>query len=212
MIRRKEVKMLKEYLDRSISFSEYLGLIDSLLAKGKTTGPNQSDAMLNYARLNRRRMSRIGKTLELEQGIVTEIAAFDVDMTCLVLTEGWCGDAAQNIPVIEKLAAANHGIKTRYILRDENPALMDQFLTAGARSIPKLIAIDDSTGEVLGTWGPRPRPAQEYFQEMRAAGVEKAVINENMQRGYTADRGTSLQFEIAELLSDWSRRNLGKAA
>lgn len=204
--------MIKEYLDRSMSFSEYLGLIDSLLADGKTTGPNQSEAMTNYARLNRQRMSRIGKTLELEPEIVNEVAALLVDMTWLVITEGWCGDAAQNIPVIEKLAAANHGIETRYILRDENPELMDQFLTAGARSIPKLIGVDNATDAVLGTWGPRPEAAQAYFREMKAAGVEKPLINENMQRWYLADRGRSLQFEIAELLSGWSRQNLAKAA
>lgn len=204
--------MIKEYLDRSMSFSEYLGLIDSLLADGKTTGPNQSEAMTNYARLNRQRMSRIGKTLELEPEIVNEVAALLVDMTWLVITEGWCGDAAQNIPVIEKLAAANHGIETRYILRDENPELMDQFLTAGARSIPKLIGVDNVTDAVLGTWGPRPEAAQAYFREMKAAGVEKPLINENMQRWYLADRGRSLQFEIAELLSGWSRQNLAKAA
>ena len=204
--------MIKEYLDRSMSFSEYLGLIDSLLADGKTTGPNQSEAMTNYARLNRQRMSRIGKTLELEPEIVNEVAALLVEMTWLVITEGWCGDAAQNIPVIEKLAAANHGIETRYILRDENPELMDQFLTAGARSIPKLIGVDNATDAVLGTWGPRPEAAQAYFREMKAAGVEKPLINENMQRWYLADRGRSLQFEIAELLSGWSRQNLAKAA
>jgi len=204
--------MLKEFLDRSISFSEYLGLIDTLLADGKTTGPNQSESMTNYARLNRQRMSRIGKTLELEPELADELASLELDMTWLVITEGWCGDAAQNIPVIEKLAGANHRIKTRYILRDENPELMDQFLTAGARSIPKLIAIDNASGDVLGTWGPRPEAAQAYFREMKAAGLEKALINENMQRWYLADRGRSVQSELAELLSSWSRRNLAKAA
>ena len=57
----------------------------------------------------------------------------------LILTEAWCGDAAQNIPTIEKIARENDRIKTLYLLRDENLELMDKYLTGGARAIPKLI-------------------------------------------------------------------------
>jgi hypothetical protein len=204
--------MLEKYLDRSMTFSKYLELIDTLLAEGKTTGPKQTDAMFNYGKLNRQRMSRLAKTVKIVPEIEREVGLSEVDVTWLIITEGWCGDAAQNIPVIEKLAAGNHRITTRYILRDENPELMDQYLTAGARSIPKLIAIDRATEEVLGTWGPRPEAAQKYFMEMRAAGVDSATQHENLQRWYLADRGRSIQFEIAKLLSEWSRQKLAKAA
>jgi len=195
-----------------MTFAEYLGLIDRLLADGKTTGPIQSDAMFNYGRLNRQRISRIGKTIDIEPVVREQISSTRGEMTWLIITEGWCGDAAQNIPIIEKLAAANHGIETRYILRDENPELMDRFLTAGARSIPKLIAIDNATGELLGTWGPRPLPAQEYFNEMKAAGLEMPLIHENLQRWYLSDRGRSLQFDLGKLLSEWSRSDRARAA
>ncbi|HEY2865723.1 MAG TPA: thioredoxin family protein [Pyrinomonadaceae bacterium] len=195
-----------------MSFTEYIGLIDRLLAERKTTGPNQSGAMFNYGKINRQRMARIGKTLEIETEIVDKIASADASMTWLIITEGWCGDAAQNIPVIEKLAEANHRIETRYILRDANPELMDQFLTEGSRSIPKLIAIDNATAEVLGTWGPRPEAAQGHFREMKAAGIETGLIHENLRRWYLSDRGRSIQFELAELVSEWSRRILAKAA
>ncbi|HKX83186.1 MAG TPA: thioredoxin family protein, partial [Pyrinomonadaceae bacterium] len=90
---------MKMYLDRSISFAEYLGLIDGLLAEGKTTGPKQSEAMFNYGRLNRQRMWRLEKTLELEPETVMMAASNERKIIWLVLTEGWCGDAAQNIPV-----------------------------------------------------------------------------------------------------------------
>ena len=159
---------MRKFLDRSISFSEYLALIDELLAEGKTTGPKQSEAMFNYGRLNRQRMWRLEKTLELEPETVMMAAANERKMIWLVLTEGWCGDAAQNIPVIEKIAAESARIETRYILRDENPGLMDQFLTGGARSIPKLIALDAETLEVLGTWGARPLEAQQLYQDLNS--------------------------------------------
>jgi hypothetical protein len=89
---------------------------------------------------------------------------------------------------------------------------MDQFLTDGARSIPKLIAIDRTSGDVLGTWGPRPKAAQELFVELRSRGVEKPLINEELQRWYLADKGRSLQTELAELAVEWGRSSIAKAA
>jgi len=203
----------QQYADKWLSYDQYLRLIDELLLEGKTTGPNQSYKMFQYGKLNRQRMRRLEKTFHLDDEVRQAVAAVEREMIWLVITEGWCGDAAQNVPLIEKLAAENHRIETRYILRDENAELMDQFLTNGARSIPKLIAIDRQTGDVLGTWGPRPATAQQMFYEMRAAGVEKSIITEDIQRWYLADHGKSLQAEFVKLLEDWSpRQKVAKAA
>lgn len=203
---------MKKYIDRSLRIDQYTGLLDSLSAEGKTTGTDQSESRINYGRLNIARMRRLDKTVELESSVRSEIGSVNVDWVWLIITEGWCGDAAQNIPVIEKIAAANPGIETRYILRDENPELMDQFLTNGTRSIPKLIAIERSSELILGTWGPRPKVAQDLFTEQRSQGIEKSVILENVQRWYLADRGRSLQKELAELTRQWLRSPLAKAA
>jgi len=203
---------MKEYIESSISFDEYISLIDSLLADGKTTGPKQSESMFNYGRLNRARMERLEKTIEIDDSTRSRIAELDADWIWLVITEGWCGDAAQNIPLIEKIAAANPGIETRYILRDEYPELMDGFLTNGSRSIPKLIAIDRRSGDILGTWGPRPKLAQDLFVEQKSSGIEQHTIHENLQRWYLTDRGRSLQNEIAGLADIWSGSLVAKAA
>jgi len=186
-----------------MSFDEYVKMLDELLAEGKTTGPVQSDEMFQFARLNRQRMSRLEKTLELEIEAERLIGQLEKGQVWLVITEGWCGDAAQNIPVIEKLAAANDHIETRYILRDQHPELIDQFLTNGTRSIPVLIAIDTATYNVLGRWSARPRKAQDYFTALKSQGLDKPAINEKLQRWYNDDKGRSLQLEIAELAQNW---------
>lgn len=188
-----------------MTFAEYVKLIDDLLEVGKTTGPVQSESMYNYAKLNRQRMTRLEKTVVVGPGAVEAISGLNVDWYWLVITEGWCGDAAQNIPVVEKIAALNPGIKTRYILRDDNPQLMDRYLTNGARSIPLLIAIDGQSFEVLGTWGSRPKKAQEYFLELRTGGMQKPEINEKMQRWYNDDKGRSLQNEFLDLTRVWAQ-------
>jgi hypothetical protein len=197
---------MRQYLEKSMTYAEYLKLIDDLLAEGKTTGPNQSETMLGYARLNRQRMSRLNKTVSINEELRKKMRNNQRKMIWLTLTEGWCGDAAQNIPVIEKIAAESPFIETRYVLRDENPELMDKYLTLNARSIPKLIALDARNLEEIGTWGPRPQAAMNYFLEMRRSGMEKAQMMENLQKWYNADKNRALQDEFLWLIDDWSAK------
>ncbi len=197
---------MKQYIEKAMTFAEYTKLIDDLLADGKTTGPNQSTQMYNYGKLNRQRMHRLEITVKLEESVKRRMYKVKRKMVWLVITEGWCGDAAQNIPIIEKIAAENEKIETLYILRDENPVLMDQYLTGGARSIPKLIALDADSFEVLGTWGSRPRAAQDYFLEMKSDGIEKPYMMENLQRWYLNDKGLSIQSEFESLIEEWETK------
>ena len=197
---------MKNYIEKSMTYAEYIKLIDDLLLDGKTTGTNQSEAMFNYGKLNRQRMHRLEKTIVLNDSLREKAGRADRKMIWLIITEGWCGDAAQNIPTIEKIAAASENIETRYVLRDENLELMDAYLTGNARSIPKLIALDAETLEELGTWGPRAQAAMDYFVEMRDSGMEKPEMMENLQRWYLKDKERSVQAEFENLLDRWSGR------
>ena len=195
---------MKEYLEKSMTYPEYIKLIDDLLMDGKTTGTIQSDAMFNYGKLNRQRMHRLEKTVKLNDSLVESAKKIERKMIWLIITEGWCGDAAQNVPTIEKIAAESANIETRYVLRDENLELMDAYLTNKARSIPKLIALDAETLKVIGNWGPRPQTAMDYYHELKNQNLEKPQIMENLQRWYLKDKEKSLQSEFENLLSEWS--------
>lgn len=201
---------MKEYIEKSMTYAEYIKLLDDLLLDGKTTGTNQSEAMFNYGKLNRQRIHRLEKTVKLNDALIEKARNNEREMIWLIITEGWCGDAAQNIPTIEKIAAENDLIETRYVLRDENLALMDAYLTNNARSIPKLIALDAETLEEIGTWGPRPQAAMNLFHDLKKQGLEKSDIMEKIQRWYLQDKEKSLQTEFENLLSEWS--NLRKQA
>ncbi len=194
---------MKNYIEKAMTYDEYIGLVDDLLEQGKTTGPDQSEELFNYGKLNRHRMKRLEKTVSLRESLVKSARNVKRKMIWLIITEGWCGDAAQNVPVIEKIAAESAEIETRYILRDENLELMDKHLTNGGRSIPVLIVLDAETLEELGTWGPRPQAAKDYFLEMRESGMEKAEISEKIQRWYLKDKEQTIQKEFEGLLSEW---------
>lgn len=196
---------MKEYIEKSMTYAEYIKLIDDLLLDGKTTGPNQSEAMFNYGKLNRQRMHRLEKTATINESLREKASKIERKQIWLIITEGWCGDAAQNIPIIEKIAAESDNIETRYVLRDENLELMDAYLTNNARSIPKLIALDAETLEVLGTWGPRPKAAMDLFYELKHREMEKPLIMENLQRWYIADKNQSIQTEFERFFEEWTK-------
>src|SRR5690606_13837367 len=130
------------------NYQQYIDFVRSLVKEEKTSGPDQSEELVYYTGLNLVRMERTKKTFAFTEELSEAVRLLRREFKFVVLTEAWCGDAAQAIPVLgamEELAEGN--IELQFLLRDENPELMDQFLTNGGRSIPKLI-IYDRKGEV----------------------------------------------------------------
>lgn len=191
-----------ERLAAAHTYASYRQLIDELLAQGLTTGPNQSEALLHYAKLNEQRMSRLDKTVQLLPEVTAELARLRQDYVWLVLTEGWCGDAAQIVPVLDAMARASGGhLATRYLLRDENLDLMDRYLTGGvSRSIPKLVVLRADTLTEVAQWGPRPAEAQHLLLELKAQGASHEEYAERIHAWYAKDRTRSTQLELLALL------------
>lgn len=188
-------------VETAISYDDYYQLLLDLFEEGKTTGADQSESLLEYAGLNLQRMKRIQKTFQLSDESKKALKNKRFNMIWLVLTEGWCGDAAQNLPIMNSIAKHAEGIELKTILRDEHLDLMDQFLTNGGRSIPKLIALDKDSLEVLFTWGPRPAYAQQMLAEFKKD--EKKAYNQfakEMQLWYAKDKGGSTEKELISLL------------
>lgn len=191
------------YLETATGYTEYVRMVEELLTAGHATGGNHPEIYLHYTKMNLQRMHRLEKTIVLVPEAEDAIRNITRPQIWLVLTEGWCGDAAQSMPVMQALAALNPLIEIRVLLRDENPGLMDLYLTNGvARSIPKLIAIDPATRAELFNWGPRPAELQEYFYRMRAENIPPDDIKEKFQRWYNTDKTVSIQREIATLAAN----------
>lgn len=178
---------------------KYLKQIENLLAENKTTGTNHSPDMIQYTRLNLQRMERWMKTGEISEQNKNEMKNISTAQRWVILTEAWCGDAAHSMPFIFKLAELNPLIRFEWKLRDEHLDLMEQYLTNGARSIPKLIVYNEQ-GNELFNWGPRPQHIQEKFLEMKKNNLPYADRNLELQKLYNADKGASVQNEIVSLL------------
>jgi len=197
----------KEIIDKGFSNTQYRDLIDDLIKEGKTTGTNHSEGMISYTKINMQRMKRLDKTIILDEELKKEITSLNKKFTWVVLTEAWCGDAAQNIPVIAKIADLSQNIEFRIILRDENLEVMDAYLTNGGRSIPKLICLDSNTLEELGTWGPRPEAVQKRFLKDKAdPNISFEERSKNNQLWYLQDKTQSIQEEFFKLIKNWKQQ------
>ncbi len=186
--------------DGAISYSEYRQLIEGLLKQKKTTGEDHSEKLIEYTQLNVQRMTKWDKISTVNNELKLAIEKITKKQNWLIITEAWCGDAAQNIPVINKMAELNKNIELRFVLRDENLDIMDNYLTNGGRSIPKLIILDESLNE-LDTWGPRPAPVQKLLAEFKrnpeASYEDFAIV---VHTWYAKDRNTTIQKEFLNLL------------
>ncbi len=192
--------IIEQSLANTYTYQEYRNLVSTLLSNGKATGPNQSKDLTNYSLLNDRRMKRLDKTIKINEETTNLIKDIKEPQTWLVITEGWCGDAAQNLPVIHKMAELNKNINLKIVLRDENLELMDLFLTNGGRAIPKLISLD-TDNNVIETWGPRPTVATKMVADYKAKhGVVDAQFKQDLQVWYNKDKGKSIQEDFIKLI------------
>ena len=168
-----------DQLSKSISYNEFLALVDKLLDEGRVTGPVQSADLLAYSQLNRKRIERLDKTVRVDESISAKLLSeIKAPMAWLTITEGWCGDAAQILPAIGAMSKVNPLVQHRIILRDQNLDVIDQFLTNGGRAIPKVLFLDPETGELLGHWGPRPRAAQQIMDDHKLAMKAEGLTDE----------------------------------
>ncbi|MFV5690439.1 thioredoxin family protein [Flavobacterium sp. LT1R49] len=189
-------------LFHSHSYSEYRKLVSDLLLEGKSTGNEQSENLTQYSFLNETRMDRLDKTMKIPDENSLKLKNLEREYLWLVISEGWCGDAAQILPVLNQMTIASDGkIEMKIVLRDENEELMKLFLTNKKRAIPKLIIIDRETGSLLDSWGPRPKDATDLINDYKKKfGVIDEKIKTELQLWYLKDKGLSTQQEIINLM------------
>ena len=194
------INTIQQTLQNSFSYTDYRKLATELVTQGKSTGHEQSNDLFHYSELNEVRMNRLEKTITITNDVKTKLENLDKNYIWLVLAESWCGDAAQILPVIYKMSQVSEKITLKIALRDDNDILMQQFLSNGSRSIPKLIVLAAETLEIIADWGPRPNGAKQLIIDYKTI---HGVVDENakiaLQKWYLLDKGSEIQNEIVAL-------------
>ncbi len=193
----------EKIIEKAYSYKEYNEYVAELFEEGKVTNGDNTEANLDYTKLNMHRSARWDKRAKIDSELAVLVAKLEQPMIWLVLSEGWCGDAAQQLPFFQKLAELNENLELKILLRDEHPELMDQFLTNGARSIPKVIFIEKETGNVEAEWGPRPHIIQEeYLAKRRNPDYENKKATEDLHLWYARNKGEELQKELKQIIKE----------
>lgn len=194
---------IKPALVNPLTYNLYSVLLEALVAAGKTTGPEQTEEKISFTKLNVQRSKRVHKTLKLLPELRDAAYQIQEKWEWLLLTESWCGDGAQLVPAIAEIATISPNIELTILLRDENPELMDLYLTNGGRAIPKLICQNAETGETLFTWGPRPTEIQAKVKEFKSENpyATKEELHERLAVWYAKDKCEALQHDLVKLIN-----------
>ena len=191
-------------LFNSHSYEEYRKVIADLLLKGLSSGSEQSEELTAYSTLNETRLNRLDKTIKISEENSQKLKALKRNYIWLVISEGWCGDSAQILPIINKMALEADCVELKIVFRDENDEFMNLFLTNNNKSIPKLVIIDKDTGSVVNSWGPRPAGATQLILDYKKKfGAIDETAKTDLQMWYLHDKGLSTQNEILSLLTDF---------
>ncbi|WCT14831.1 thioredoxin family protein [Mucilaginibacter jinjuensis] len=183
-----------------MDFIGYQQIFQDIINDPNPASPYDNPDYLNYTKLNWARQHRW-----LKSGILNEVLAGIIERIThpqfwTIITEPWCGDASHSIPFIHRLSELNPLIKVDYQLRDAEPFLINQYLTNGSKSIPKLIIADQDNNE-LAVWGPRPAGCQALYDQLLKDHVPMEEKKIALQQWYNADKGVSLQLELTAIFS-----------
>lgn len=180
-----------------MDFQHYLDHFQNILSDPNAPAPYNNLDYLDYAKMNWARQQRWLKTGVVNAELAETIAMLDRPQRWIVITEPWCGDASHTVPFIHKLSMINSAVSVDYQLRDAEPFLIEQYLTNGGKSIPKLV-IRDGEGKDLINWGPRPEQCQALYTRLNDEKADFGTIKLELQKWYNADKGRSFQLELLE--------------
>ena len=154
----------------------------------------------HYIPLNKSRFLRCVKQGEITPELTEVIIAINEKQDWVIITEPWCGDAAQIVPYLFKIAALNPLINVLVQLRDSHSEI-DSYLSHGKMSIPKLI-VRNKEGVDRFVWGPRPQKLEAIYLELKNKNENIDDMKTVLQKWYNDDKGKEIQEEIMELIKD----------
>lgn len=187
---------------RYFTYSEYKDLVVNLFEKEEVTGPNQIPAFLESTKMSIQRMKKWDKIFKVSDEMLSSLDQIEENWTWYMITEGWCGDASQILPVVAKIAAQSDRIELKLLLRDENTQIMEKYLTNGGMAIPVLVAVNNVTGQELPHWGPRPDEIKAKLEAWKkeSPDFKKSELSKQLHLWYAKDKGISIQHDIHRLV------------
>lgn len=164
---------------QGLTYTAYTEAWEEKLNRSMAELSSDERRYLHYVRYNWERAAAVEQAYTASAELKEVMAAISSPQLWMVLTDDWCGDSAFSLPIIARAASLSDQVTLRILRRDDNLDIMDQYLTNGSRSIPKLVAFSED-GEELFQWGPRPADAAALREKLIAEGAEGKDVVEQL--------------------------------
>lgn len=185
---------------KSISYNEYDELFERLNNEKRTTGIEQNENLINYIQLNWQRNKRVKKKIIPSDDVIQRINTNQTKSTIFVITEPWCGDSVFSLTPLGNIQQAGGDIDIRVILRDQEEDVINNYLTNGSKSIPKMILFRGK--HEVTTWGPRPKELSELIMKFKSTeGFTKEELAKKIQLWYNKDKGEQVFYELEKMIN-----------
>jgi hypothetical protein len=193
---------LENYWDKGVSYSEYKDIIEIQAKDGILSENSDIKKLAEYTRLNLSRINRNDKTIVLKESIISGLKKISHKIHILVISEGWCGDAAQIVPVINKISEVCENLEMRIFFRDQDELLINHYLTNGGKAIPIVIFIDAENSKEIAHWGPRPKPCAPFLKKYKTdpENYTHDDFAKDIQGFYNKDKGQTISEELLEII------------
>lgn len=189
---------IKKYWDHSVSYSDYLKNSEARIHALQQSKKEEEKEFLQYYQLGKTRMNRVDKTYHPDEGQLKKLETKNFTGKILIISEGWCGDAAMIVPVLHAFFGDDN---VRLVYRDENEDLINQYLTNGGKAIPIVLLLDEKAETVVAHWGPRPVYGMELLKKHKTDPSYSAdEFHTDLQLYYTKNKGVDIVEEILNLL------------
>lgn len=187
---------MEKYWQNAIQFAEYLKIAE----QRANNNPNPEDEYQEYYDLGLQRMVRTLKTFKIDEDTLSDARNKNFEGKLLIISEPWCGDASATVPAVAKFFEAAN-IEVRIFLRDQDQSLIDQFLTNGTQSIPKVLIMEKDFN-VKSVWGPRPNYGTELLKKFKEnpETYPREEFYNDLQVYYAKNRGKDAIHEILAIL------------
>jgi hypothetical protein len=156
------------------------------------------DELLVTVEKNVELWTAVWRHARVDEEYVRRVTALPGEWHLLVLSEDWCGDAVNTVPVVARLVERTPNTDMRVLGREANPDLMDAHLTGTSRSIPVVIVLDEAFVE-RGWWGPRPTVLQRWVSGQGQL-LEKTARYREARTWYARDRGRTTLEEVVSIM------------
>ena len=186
---------MKTYWQNSITFDAYIKETERRIEV-----QNPKDDHNEYYELGLQRMNRTLKTFKIDEEQLSVLKSKNFKGKILIISEPWCGDASATVPAVTQFFEAAD-VEVKIFLKDSDTSLIDQFLTNGTQSIPKILILNEDFS-VKNVWGPRPQFGNDLLKKFKEnpETYPREEFYNDLQVYYAKNRGKDAITELLELL------------